>query len=81
MEHSPASVLQPFLVDTAGRPGVSGSAMVKLFRALVWGTDGQELVECALLVALISLVSVVAVAGLGVAVTAAFQTVVLQLEQ
>ena len=55
--------------------------MTKLFRELVWGTDGQELVEYALLVALISLVSVVAVAGVGTAVTTAFQTVALQLEQ
>ena len=55
--------------------------MTKLFRELVWGTDSQELVEYALLVALISLVSVVAVAGVGTAVTAAFQTVALQLEQ
>ena len=38
-------------------------------------------VEYAVLVALISLVSVVAVAGLGASVTAAFQTVALQLQQ
>ncbi len=55
--------------------------MTKLFRALVWGTDGQELVEYAVLVALISLVSVVAVAALGASGTTAFQTVALQLEQ
>ncbi len=55
--------------------------MTKLFRELVWGTDGQELVEYAVLVALISLVSVVAVAALGASVTTAFQTVALQLEQ
>ncbi len=55
--------------------------MTKLFRELVWGTDGQELVEYAVLVALISLVSVVAVAALGASGTTAFQTVALQLEQ
>ena len=53
----------------------------KIIRRLVWGTEGQELVEYAVLVVLISLVSVVAVAGLGASVTAAFQTVALQFEQ
>ena len=55
--------------------------MKRLFREVIWGTEGQELVEYAVLVALISLVSVVAVAGLGASVTAAFQTVALQLQQ
>ena len=55
--------------------------MTKQIGRLIRESEGQELVEYAVLVALISLVSVVAVAGLGASVTAAFQTVALQLEQ
>ena len=54
--------------------------MQKLRDRLIRSPDGQDLVEYALLTALISLVSVVAVTALGVSISAVFQIVATQLE-
>ena len=52
-----------------------------LFFKLLRSTDGQDLVEYAVLTSLISLVAVVAVGTLGTAIGGVFQVVADQLEQ
>ena len=53
----------------------------QMCRALVRESDGQDLVEYAVLSSLVSLVAVVAVAALGTSIGAVFQSVANQLEQ
>ena len=54
-------------------------AFVTRLRSLVRGEEGQDLIEYALLVALISLVAVVAITNAGTAVNSIFSSIATQL--
>ena len=54
--------------------------MMKLLGQLIQGTEGQDLIEYALLTAAISLVAVVTVTTLGTSVATVFQVIANQLE-
>jgi len=59
---------------------IKGFAASLWTRVLVRGEEGQAMVEYGLILALISVVAIAALAAIGVNVTAAFNTVVTELE-